>query len=78
MTRFKKTNKFPKFNPYLEGTSAWHCWIDIETALDRQDEEFSYLKLSKYHGIDADWYILPLNQLIRDGYVKVIKNEKRV
>lgn len=65
----------PEQNPYAEGTTAWHIYIDISCTKNDKTNTFRLEDLCAQHGQTLGYYSHNLCELIKDGYVtKLVDN----
>lgn len=76
---FKVT--LPKENPFKEGTSAWHCFIDVSCSVGvgaGAPDLLSLAVMIKEHEQDVEYYETYLGELIELGFLKEQDDEKQL
>lgn len=65
MKQFFKVLKKDK-NPYIEGTPAWNCYIDICCSMNDQTSVVSIDDMILQHKMTSEYYETYLSELIND------------
>lgn len=70
MNKIVLTQKFFKNNPYEEGTTYWHTYMDMFLKPIKPGSEISLEELKSCHGLDAEYYETTLPVLELDGLIE--------